>query len=802
MSNNSSNVYLSELDLSQVVANAINSSGGIVFASSKGPLGLQFITNTKQFVSMYGAPNPRVSYGHYAALAFLQQANQLYTARVVGANPTTGGAVLQSLALNTDSLFNYPLANPLSFSPTQQINGSTTYTQNLAYFYAIGPGSYAANVAVQVQSQNMLPPTGLAYTQPTAAQELSQSNQIITNPIAVTLVGNTNIAPLTGTTTINGTAPTNGQNVLLIAQTTTAQNGIWTVNTTGAWVQNTAATVAANTSSNPAVLYKVTNASTNTWNTFTWVLGGVTVQNGDSALFLGQTNASQNGLYSFSSATGIWAAILPAPTQVVVAGQYLYNNVGGTYVQDTTFTGSALAAGSYNYYVTAVNSVGETLSTPIAVTIVGSNSYATLTWNPVAGASSYNVYGRTTNSVGYLASVTSPTFNDYGTLTPTARTYPTTYVGTQSFSVLVFDATINPSLPQETFIVTLQNNVNGYGQQTELASVINNVTSGSKYIQAVNPAVGYATVPLLYTTPAMALSGGSSGAAVTDSSIINGYQALASKEMVKVNMLINGGYSTPAVQLAMDSLAQSRQDCTTILDVPSSQQTSSAAVSYRINSLNLNSNYSALYSPDVQILDTYNGQIIYVPPSGYVAAQYAYNDNVQNPSYAPAGLNRGILNVLGVRVVYDQGDRDLLQSNQVNYIRKFPGQGYAIMEASTLQTKTSALSFISVRRMLIVMETAMENALLYTLWEPADPATEARIVGMLNDYLFSLKQNGSIQDYNVVSNGSNNPNNDLNQGILHVDVYILPTLPVQRILLRTIITKQGLSFQEAALLAA
>jgi phage tail sheath protein FI len=158
--------------------------------------------------------------------------------------------------------------------------------------------------------------------------------------------------------------------------------------------------------------------------------------------------------------------------------------------------------------------------------------------------------------------------------------------------------------------------------------------------------------------------------------------------------------------------------------------------------------------------------------------------------------------VLGVRVVYDQGDRDLLQANQVNYIRKFPGQGYAIMEANTLQTKQSALSFVPVRRMLIVIETAMENALLYSLWEPADPATEARIVGMLNDYLFSLKQNGSIQDYNVVSNTNNNTVNDLNQGILHVDVYILPTLPVQRIRLRTIITKQGLSFQEAALLAA
>lgn len=801
MTNNSSNVYLSELDLSQVVANAINSSGGIVFASAKGPLGLTFITNTKQFTSIYGNPNPQVSFGHYAALAFLQQATQLYTNRVVGTNPVYGGAVMQQLTPTATSMFNYPLGNPQSFVPTLAINGSTSYTQNLLYFYAVGPGSYAANVSVQISSQNMLPVSGITSALPTVAQELGLTNYNLTTPTAVTLVGTSNVAPLSGTTTVNGTAPTNGQYVVLLAQTTATQNGVWQVNTGGAWTQ-VSTTVAANTSVNPAAVYMQTNASTNTWAAYTWSIGGVTVQPNDVALFTGQTAAAQNGLYSYNGATGAWSPVTPQPSTVVVQGQYLYNLISGTYVQNTSFTGASLPAGNQQYYVTAVNSVGETLSTAVSVNVPVSNGFVTLSWNAVPQASSYNVYGRTAGGAGYLASVTSPTYTDYGTSTPTSRTFPTAYTGTQYFQVLVYDATLNPNVPQESFTVTLGNNVNGFGQQTEVGAVINNVTSGSKYIQVINPSVSYPSLPLVYSTIQQPLSGGTSGTAVTDSAIIAGYQAFTSKETVKINMLINGGYSTPAVQLAMDTIAQSRQDCTTILDVPSNQQTSSAAVSYRINSLNLNSNYSALYTPDVQILDTYNGQIIYVPPSGYVAAQYAYNDSVQNPSYAPAGLNRGVLNVLGVRVVYDQGDRDLLQSNQVNYIRKFPGQGYAIMEANTLQSKTSALSFIPVRRMLIVLETAIENALLYTLWEPEDPATEARIVGMLNDYLFSLKQNGSIQDYNVVSNSSNNSNNNLNQGILQVDVYILPTLPIQRINLRTIITKQGLSFQEAALLAA
>ena len=160
MSNNSSNVYLSELDLSQVIVNAINSTGAIVFASSQRQTTPQLITNTKQFVNQYGSPNPQVSYGHYCALAFLQQASQLYANRAVHADATYGGAMLQALTTNASTFFNYPAANPAAVNLASTVNGSTQ-DQNLAFFYPVGPGSYAQNIAVQVQSQNMLSPTGL-----------------------------------------------------------------------------------------------------------------------------------------------------------------------------------------------------------------------------------------------------------------------------------------------------------------------------------------------------------------------------------------------------------------------------------------------------------------------------------------------------------------------------------------------------------------------------------------------------------------------------------------------------------------
>jgi phage tail sheath protein FI len=800
MSNNHSDVYLSELDLSAVIANAINSAAAIVFASKQGPVGMQRTTNVKQFIAMYGKPNPQVSYGHYCALAFLQQANSLYPTRAVGAGAVYGGSVLQNLSVNTSSQFNYPLSNPVSFNPASSINGSTSTEQNLAYFFAVGPGSYASNVAVGIASNNLVPLGTVTASLSTTVQELALTNYNLTAPTQVATVSLANQATLTGAVTINSIALTTGQYVLLVAQTIPSQNGVWLVNTSGAWTQSTS-TIAFDTSTSH--IWTVTAVGSTSWTQYVWTIGGITVQNNDLCLFNGQTTAGQNGVYRYSSTTGTWTFVTTQPPSIVAAGQYLFNLVGSVYVQDFTFAGSTLQASLYTYYVTKVNAAGETLPVMTTITPGTSGNVVELNWTADPLATSYRVYGRVANTIGLLGTTTINSFTDTGLLVPdTTKTYPTTYTGTNTFSVQIYDLTQNSASPVESFAVTLQANVNGLGQQTQMDTVINDATNGSNYIACVNSAASYTTVPLVYSTPKMPLSGGSSGVAVADSDIIAAWQNYVSKTVVSVNMLINGGYSTPAVQTAMDLIARTRQDCTTILDMPSTSQTAAGAVDYRMNKLNLNSNASALYTPDVLITDTYNGNQILVPVSGYVAAQYAYADSNSSPAQAPAGLQYGVLPVNGVRVVYDEADMDLMSANQVNYVRQFPGLGYVIMEAWTLQSEMSALSFVPVRRMINNIEQAVQKALMGSLWSADDPATEDRIVSLITDYLEAKKQAGQIQNYDIESNSTNNPLNDVNQGILHVDTYILPTMPTQRILLRTIITKAGLSFQEAALLAA
>lgn len=84
--------------------------------------------------------------------------------------------------------------------------------------------------------------------------------------------------------------------------------------------------------------------------------------------------------------------------------------------------GGTLAAGSYYYYITAVGASGETLGgETAAVPVVGPNGSVRLTWSPIAGAQSYNIYRTTVPGTygfppnGLIGNISGNSFTDTGT---------------------------------------------------------------------------------------------------------------------------------------------------------------------------------------------------------------------------------------------------------------------------------------------------------------------------------------------------------------------------------------------------
>jgi len=345
----------------------------------------------------------------------------------------------------------------------------------------------------------------------------------------------------------------------------------------------------------------------------------------------------------------------------------------------------------------------------------------------------------------------------------------------------------------------------GFGKQLYLEDKIN---GASRYIVvADNTTLADTLLPKTQSTR-LDLACGSDGSEITSGQLISAWDEFSNVDDIDVRMLINGGETEVAVQNKMKTIAEARADCIAILDMPYAHlNTVSDMTTWRTTTQNFNSNYCALYSPWPKIYDSFNDLLIRVPPSGYIAGQYAYNDYVANPWSAPAGFTRGQLDVLDLVKLSDnksfsEGERDTLYQNQINPLQMFRGEGNVIWGQKTEQRKTSALSSVNVRRLLIVIEKSIAISLRTFVFEPNNEITRFRIVSLLDEYLDRISMQGAFQHeggdrgYHVVCSETNNTPQTIDKGELHVDVFVKPIRAAEYIKLQTIITSTGASFEE------
>jgi len=352
----------------------------------------------------------------------------------------------------------------------------------------------------------------------------------------------------------------------------------------------------------------------------------------------------------------------------------------------------------------------------------------------------------------------------------------------------------------ERWKVSRKDKVDGFGKDLYLEDKVNGV---SRYIVVLdNTDIADTVLPKTQATR-LDLESGSIGSAPSDANFIAGWDEFTNTADIDIRILINGGEVGSAVQLKMKTVAEARADCIAVFDMPwASVQNVTDMVTFRSTTQNFNSSYCALYGPWIQIYDSYNDKLVYVPPSGHVAAQMAYNDYVANPWSAAAGFNRGQLDVITPNYIFTEGERDTLYPNQINPIQLFRGEGTVIWGNKTLQKKSSALSSVNVRRLLIVIQKAMAISLRSFLFEPNDETTRFRVKALLDEYLDKLSTQGAFQreggdeGFHVVCDTTNNTPAIIDDNQLNVDVFIKPIRAAEYIQLQSIITTTGASFQE------
>lgn len=474
---------------------------------------------------------------------------------------------------------------------------------------------------------------------------------------------------------------------------------------------------------------------------------------------------------------------------------------------DSSTTGGFLPAGSYSYQVSAFSSNGEYLaSTPAAITIVatGSNCTATVNWTPIEGAAGYYIYGRINDGVapyGYLATVGAgnTSWTDDGLTVPDVTRQPinaTSGLTSPSpyFTLKVWVKSVNLSSPQETWDCSLHDELDGQGLQMEAAERIN---SYSNLVGIASNVPNLLQTPSLKSAASAYMAGGTAGSAPTTAQIIAAQETFLDKAKYIIDVLTNNGKSVIPIQQSLDAIATKRSDCIAFLDVPAAKQSFQKALDYRNVELNLNSSYSALFCSDLLKFDRNSGKNTFVPPSGSMAALLARTTRVGQPWFSMAGLNRGLTGAMDVRYTYDDAQATMLFQSQINYMRKFLGQGIPLWEQTTQLAKSSALQYINVRVLSNVIKRSVYSYLLYTLQEQTTDELMKTISDNLNTYLDTVKAGDGIrQESRAYCNRNTTTDLDLNQGVTRVVVYIVPILANRAIAVTLAVGKTGLTISE------
>lgn len=382
-----------------------------------------------------------------------------------------------------------------------------------------------------------------------------------------------------------------------------------------------------------------------------------------------------------------------------------------------------------------------------------------------------------------------------------------------NFAVYVFDE--NDNLVEQYSVSKEPTSRDGNGNNNFGPSVIN-ASSGYIYF-FVGDEASSAPGIVLYSTGKFNLMGADE--LTTDLSLLTGeiseqwFANFINKEQTNVDLLLDPDYNDD-LKRTLDYIAgQIRKDCMAILNIPANKMFNIStgkpiASPYTamklyvaggdpVNTLQINSSYSAIYGNYFKIYDKYNEVNRWVPATGYVGQVIATVDFNQAQWWAPAGLNRGIIsNVTDIAVKPSQAQRDILYSNRINPIVNFNGQGITIWGQKTLTATPNAFDRINVRRLFLYLEKSIEQMARFLVFEFNDSFTRARFASTVNNFLSGIKAKRGVTDYQVVCDTTNNTPDIIDSNQFVAEIMVKPSRAAEFITLTFTAVATGVSFQE------
>ena len=183
-----------------------------------------------------------------------------------------------------------------------------------------------------------------------------------------------------------------------------------------------------------------------------------------------------------------------------------------------------------------------------------------------------------------------------------------------------------------------------------------------------------------------------------------------------------------------------------------------------------------------------------LPASAAIAGLYTKTDKDQGVWIAPANKNLNSVIEPTIKISNEEQENlnvDPISGKAINAIRTFRGRGCAVVWGSrTLDGNSTEWKYINVRRLFISIETAIRNASFKVVFKPNVSMTWSIVKASINNYLTDLWRKGAVvgaspsEAFEVLCGlGETMDQNDINEGIMRIQVKAAPSRPAEFIVI-------------------
>lgn len=201
------------------------------------------------------------------------------------------------------------------------------------------------------------------------------------------------------------------------------------------------------------------------------------------------------------------------------------------------------------------------------------------------------------------------------------------------------------------------------------------------------------------------------------------------------------------------------------------------------------SDYIGIFSPFLKYRT--GSRTILIPPAAHVANAFNSKYTGGDP-YGTIANTNGILNdsnIVGVEYLFDDTDRDNLEPYGVNPIIVQDGKIMIYGDRTGYQDVLSDLNYLHIRELLNTIELECQAVLKNYVFKANNSLTRAEIVRRLDPILEEKLTSGALYSYNIVCDETNNTPEIINRAFGVVDIHVICTKNMEKIVQRIIIDK-------------